>query len=137
MRYRIADSTTDATPTVTLSSADADLHATFAPGLGMIGCSLRHRGAELLGQRRGLAAYAKSGSTMGIPLLHPWANRLGGFEYRVGGRTVAMPTDHPLLHRDAQGLPMHGLLAAHPGWRVEARAADDAGARLSARLDFG
>jgi galactose mutarotase-like enzyme len=44
----------------------------------MVCCSLRHRGDELLGQRRGLAAYAATGSTMGIPFLHPWANRLDG-----------------------------------------------------------
>ena len=61
------------------------LEAAFAPGVGMIGCSLRHRGEELLGQRGGLAKYAEAGSTFGIPLLHPWANRLGGLEI-LGGR---------------------------------------------------
>src|SRR5215470_2066423 len=135
--HHIADTTTAGHPTVTLSCADSAIDATFAPGVGMIGCSLRHRGVELLGQRGGLAKYAASGSTMGIPLLHPWANRLSGFWYAVGGRTVHLDPQSSLLHRDANGLPMHGLLAAYPGWRVAARAADDTAARLSVQLDFG
>jgi galactose mutarotase-like enzyme len=136
MQYRVTNGTTEGIHTVTLSALDGDLHASFAPTLGMIGCSLRHRGTELLGQRRGLATYAKSGSTMGIPLLHPWANRLGGLRYRAAGRTVEIAADHPLLHRDGQGLPMHGLLAAYPGWQVREQSAGADGARLSAALDF-
>jgi aldose 1-epimerase len=132
--HSVADTTTDAHPTVTLSSAEMD--ATFAPSVGMIGCSLRHRGVELLGQRGGLAKYAASGSTMGIPLLHPWANRLSGFSYTAAGRQVTLDPQSPLLHRDANGLPMHGLLAANRNWRVVDRAADQHHARLSAVLDF-
>jgi galactose mutarotase-like enzyme len=133
--HAIGDTTTSGYPTVTLSSPDA-VQATFAPTLGMIGCSLRHRGAELLGQRGGLAKYAASGSTMGVPLLHPWANRLSGFSYTVAGRSVTLDPHSALLHRDANGLPMHGLLAANRHWRVAARAADASSARLSAVFDF-
>jgi aldose 1-epimerase len=60
----------------TATLAAGQLDATFATGAGMVCCSLRHRGDELLRQRRGLAAYAATGSTIGIPLLHRWANRL-------------------------------------------------------------
>ncbi len=134
--YLVSDSTSEGFATVTLSNTAADLHATFAPTLGMIGCSLRHRGAELLGQRRGLAQYAATGSTMGIPLLHPWANRLRGDAYAVGDRRVDLDPTSPLVHRDGNGLPMHGLLSAYPGWRIVERAADADGARLSAELDF-
>jgi len=135
--YALADTHTDGFPTVTLSNAVADLHATLAPTVGMIVCSLRHRGAELLGQRRGLGQYAQSGSTMGIPLLHPWANRLSGLAYAVGGRRVQLDPASPLLHKDGAGLPMHGLVAAYDRWRVGERGADAHGARLVAELDFG
>jgi galactose mutarotase-like enzyme len=132
--HDVAATTTDGCETITLRSPQAE--ATFAPTLGMIGCSLRHRGVELLGQRGGLAKYAASGSTMGIPLLHPWANRLSGYTYSAAGRSVTIDRNSPLLHRDANGLPMHGLLAANRDWQVLARSADDASARLSARFDF-
>jgi aldose 1-epimerase len=120
-----------------LVSPDAGLEAGFAPGAGMIGCSLRHRGEELLVQRGGLSAYAEKGSTMGIPLLHPWANRLAGFSYSVGGETVELDRDSPLLHLDPNGLSIHGLLAGSPWWKVVEAEADDGSARLTATLDFG
>jgi len=123
-------------PGHSLISPEAELEATFAPGLGMIGCSLTHRGDELLGQRGGLARYEATGSTMGIPLLHPWANRLEGYTYAAAGRTVELDPDSPLIHKDPNGLPIHGLLAASPYWELVGADADFASARLLARLDF-
>jgi aldose 1-epimerase len=109
-----------------------DLEATFVPAVGMVGTSLRHRGAELLDRQGGLGAYARTGAVMGIPLLHPWANRLAGHGYRAGGRDVVLPAGAPLVHCEEHGLPIHGLLAASPHWQVE----DVAATRLRARLDF-
>src|SRR6185503_16410638 len=98
--------------------------------------SLRHGGEELLAQRRGLDAYARTGSTMGIPLLAPWANRLSAMRYRAAGRDVELSAGRPGLRLDPNGLPIHGLLAASPHWEVtEEQAA--ARARLVAALDFG
>ncbi len=123
-------------PGISLISPEAELETTFAPTVGMIGCSLTHRGDELLGQRGGLARYEATGSTLGIPLLHPWANRLDGYEYTAAGRTVELDPDSPLIHKDPNGLPIHGLLAASPYWHVVGTDADFASARLLARLDF-
>jgi aldose 1-epimerase len=94
------------------------LEAIFVPAAGLVGTSLRHDGEELLHPRDGLDAYARTGATMGIPFLHPWANRL----------------DDPLpgadVPRDEHGLPIHGFL---PGaWTVEEATA----ATLTARLDI-
>ncbi len=98
-----------------------EVEATFAPGVGMVCCSLRHRGEELLGQRRGLRAYAERGSTMGVPLLHPWANRLD------------LELDAPGVRREEHGLPVHGLLAGSPLWEVD----ELEETRIVAELDFG
>ena len=73
---------------VRLRSAGGELEAAFAPEAGLVGCSLTHRGEELLSQRKGLEEYARTGSTFGIPFLHPWANRLSGYAYAVGGNEV-------------------------------------------------
>jgi aldose 1-epimerase len=110
-----------------------DLEATFLPGVGMVGASLRHAGEELLDRRAGVAAYAARGAVMGIPLLHPWANRLAGHGYAVAGREVRLNGASPLVHCEEHGLPIHGLLAGSPLWRVQAREP----ARLRAVLDFG
>ncbi len=116
----------------TLRSHAAELQVSFAPELGMVACSMLHAGDELLGQRSGLASYASSGATMGIPLLYPWANRLGGFYYRFAGRTAAIEGGTPL---DERGLPIHGLLAAVRGWSLTACGADGEAAWLRAELD--
>src|SRR5277367_6839132 len=94
------------------------LEATFFPGAGMLCCSLRHHGQELLAQNAGVAAYAQSGKTMGIPLLYPWANRLAGFDYSVAGRTVRIPRDHDAVRLDANGLPIHGVIGGRLSWEL-------------------
>src|SRR5436190_3823865 len=99
--------TATALPAARLRSPHGELEATFLPAHGMLATSVRHRGAELLGER-------------GIPLLYPWANRL----------TADLP-DSPLIPRDEHGLPIHGLVA--PYWEVFASTSW----ALGAELDFG
>jgi len=119
------------------ADARGGLEAIFVPEAGMICCSLRHRGEELLGQRNGLRAYVDRYSTMGIPFLHPWANRLGADRLEVGGREVDLNLPDLPLKRDDSGLPMHGLLSAAPGWRVGRHVELDGGGALAATFDFG
>lgn len=115
--------------------AAGPLEATFVPGLGMVGASLRQAGVELLDRRAGLRAYRDMGAVMGMPLLHPWANRLARDELLLGGKRVRLP-GAPSVWRDEHGLPIHGLLGAHPGWSVHEADADGHAASLVARLDF-
>lgn len=95
-----------------------ELEAAFAPEAGLVGCSLTHRGEQLLAQRKGLEEYVRTGATFGIPFLHPWANRLGGFSYAVAGREVTLQRDSPLLRLEEHGLPSHGLRPAALSWEV-------------------
>src|ERR1700749_4548318 len=99
------------------SDARGGLVAVFVPEAGMICCSLRHRGEQLLGQRNGLRAYVDHYSTMGIPFLHPWANRLGAARFELAGRAGDLDLPDLPLKRDDAGLPIHGLLPGAPGWR--------------------
>jgi aldose 1-epimerase len=95
---------------VRVASADESIVAEFVPEAGMVCCSLTHDGEELLAPGKGLEAYAQRGTTMGIPLLYPWANRLDGFEYRVAGKTVTLPHDPARIPVDPNGLPIHGVV---------------------------
>jgi aldose 1-epimerase len=123
----------DGEAAVTLSAGE--LTATFAPSLGMLGTSLTRDGAEYLSLHAGLDGYAK-GHTTGLPLLAPWANRLDGDEYKVGTLTVDLSAA-PGVHRDGNGLPMHGTLTADRGWDVVRVATDARSAVLVGRLDVG
>ncbi len=129
--------TVEGFPASVLVSSAGDLEAIFVPEAGMVGCSLCHRGEELLGQRDGLGAYIAEHGTMGIPLLHPWANRLGRERFRVAGQEVALDSPSTPLGRDPNGLPIHGLLAAARGWTVERHEALPDGALIAAEFDFG
>ena len=109
-----------------------ELRATFVPGIGMTGVSLRQRGREFLALPGGLDAL-RAGRTAGLPLLAPWANRLGGWRYRAAGVTVdlrGLP-----LRTDGAGLPIHGFLVGDPGWSVTRYDAGRAVARLAASID--
>jgi galactose mutarotase-like enzyme len=118
--------------TITLHAGD--LEADFAPGAGMVCSSLRHRGEELLGRRKGLEEYASSGSTMGIPLLYPWANRLSERRFEVAGETVDLDRAPDRFRDDGEtGLPIHGAKTAGGAWRVDA--GDERS--LRARFDWG
>jgi aldose 1-epimerase len=117
-------------PAATLAAGE--LEASFLPGLGLLGTSLRHRGEELLALPGGVAGY-RDGHVTGLPILAPWANRLPGWRYRAAGVEVdlaglALPTD-------PAGLPIHGTMTAHRGWRLARLAAEADRAVLEASFD--
>lgn len=121
--------------TARLREERSALEATFVPGAGMLCCSLRHRGAELLAQNAGVAAYAQHGKTMGIPLLYPWANRLAGFDYSVAAHSVRVPHDPARVRVDQNGLPIHGVIGGLMAWELT-DANDHATGSLTARLSW-
>ncbi len=123
-------------PACTLRDDAAELHATWLTGAGMLGASLTHRGEELLWQGAGADAYAAERKFMGIPFLHPWANRLSTFGYRAGGHEVTLERGNPLLLLDTNGLPIHGVLTASRNWVAERHHGGDDGATMIATLEF-
>jgi galactose mutarotase-like enzyme len=128
--YRIGAALADGLAAWILHDDVADVHATWVPEAGMLGASLVHHGHELLWQGAGVGAYAKARRFMGIPFLHPWANRLDHFGYSVGPAEVVLDPASPLLLLDE-----HGLTASRR-WSVLSAAAGADGARLVAGLDF-
>src|SRR5271156_6227688 len=117
---------------VTLHDPSSPVVAQFVPAAGMIGTSLTDAGVELLGQRRGLDAYVAAGKTMGIPILYPWANRLGANTYTAEGTTVTLTAGQHGVRTDPNGLPIHGVLAAYPHWR----GTHESGHELTREVDF-
>lgn len=69
---------------------------------------------------------------MGIPILYPWANRLGANTYTAEDTTVTLTAGQHGVRADPNGLPIHGVLAAYPNWRVT----HESGSELTAEVDF-
>jgi galactose mutarotase-like enzyme len=113
-----------------LTIGSGGLEATFLPEVGMLGTSLRFRGEELLELSGGVTRY-EEGHQTGLPLLAPWANRLGGWSYAVDG--IEVDLDGLQLGTDPNGLPIHGTMTAQRGWEVVASSTS----ALRARFDYG
>lgn len=118
--------------TVTLHGGDHA--ATFHPELGMLGTSLRWRGRRFLSVHGGLAGW-RAGRTTGMPLLAPWANRLDRDSFVLRGAPIDL-RDAPVVHRDPNGLPMHGTLLGAIRWRVVERAQRDDRGWLVATFEY-
>jgi galactose mutarotase-like enzyme len=98
--------------------------STWLPEVGMLGVSLRWRGVEVVAMPKTPAQVRKQ-STSGIPLLYPWANRLGSRRFTIAGAEVDLRRQD--LHVDQRGMPIHGTLVGDGGWtvvRVQARTHD-------------
>lgn len=113
------------------------MSATFLPAHGLLGVSLHAHDDDWLHLEGGVdRALGRQGrKTTGIPLLAPWANRLGGRRYRIAGVDVDLSGLD--LGTDGNGLPIHGVMLQHPGWEVEHGTVDRAtgSARVDARFD--
>ena len=97
---------------VTLKDPSSSVTATFVPVAGMVATSLADGDDEFLGQRRGLDAYVKSGKTMGIPILYPWANRLSASKYGINGAVVTLDRRAP-----AASAPTSTACRSTASWR--------------------
>ena len=102
------------------------MQATVVPEAGMNLVSLVVAGVERLRMPEPLGPFMATARTGGVPLLHPWANRLRGDRYVFEGIEVDLG-GFDGLKRDGTGLPMHGLLLRHGGWRVETTAGERGG----------
>jgi galactose mutarotase-like enzyme len=123
----------DGFATVGIVSDGGALEARFVPDANMLCHSLTHDGVQLLHVERGVEAYAQRGKTMGIPLLHPWANRLARPGYAAAGKEVTLPPPEGRYATDPNGLPIHGALPGLLRWELVDTGARD---RASARLDW-
>ena len=97
-----------------LTLASGPTRFTLFPDLGLLGGSLLHKGRNYLDFHGG-SATARGGHTTGLPLLSPWANRLGVDSFRVAGKAMDL-AGKPLVHRDGNGLPIHGLMVGRGNW---------------------
>jgi galactose mutarotase-like enzyme len=128
----IADGSFEGVDAVVLSAGNYT--ATFLPELGLLGSSLTCDGHEYVSLHGGVDAY-RGHHTTGMPILHPWANRLAHFRYEFAGTWVDFDAAPPVnTHGE---LPIHGTMLAASGWRVEAQLADSTRATLQARYVFG
>jgi aldose 1-epimerase len=83
-----------------------------------------------------LADWKAKPSQAGIPLLAPWANRIDSDSYWANGKKYNLNPNAVDLRRDANGLPIHGLLLFANAWHVTRLHAEADYAEVVSRLEF-
>jgi galactose mutarotase-like enzyme len=110
-----------------LTLAAGPLEVVVAPERAMAGVSVRFEGRPYVGATPVLPSVA-AGPTGGVPLLHPWANRLSADRFVVPGTDRSIDLEGVAgLRRDAHGLALHGTAVAVDGWDLTWLEVDEEG----------
>jgi aldose 1-epimerase len=135
--YSAARVSVDGIEVVRLADARNRTEVSIVPSIGNIAFELKVNGINILWTPwQSLAEFRAKPVFSGIPFLAPWANRLDGDAFWANGEKYLLNPDLNNLHRDGNGLPIHGLLRYTDLWKVIALEATDAGATVTSRLEF-
>lgn len=136
--YSAEKLTVDAIEIVRLTDAAHHMEVSICLSVGNIAYDMRVNGKPILMSPPGtLAEWKAKPAQAGIPFLAPWANRIDSDSYWANGKQHLLKPDVADLRRDANGLPIHGLLLFASGWQVARLHADADAAELVSRLEFG
>jgi aldose 1-epimerase len=135
--YAARRSVVDGVEIVRLADAASYTEVFIATSIGNMAYEMNVAGKNVLWfPYPGPAALRENPALCGIPFLAPWANRIDGGAYWANGKRYLLNPELGGLRRDANGKPIHGLLAFSPAWTLEAAGSDDRSAYATSRLDF-
>jgi galactose mutarotase-like enzyme len=117
---------------ITLTHAGAGSSLELVPDAGMVAVSWMVAGDEVLALPCGREEFLAAARTGGLPVLYPYANRLGADSFEVCGKPIDL-AGVPSLKRDDKRHPIHGLLLRRGGWALAVHGPG----QLSAELDWG
>jgi aldose 1-epimerase len=126
----------DSIETIHLTDASHGIEVSICPSVGNIAFDFRVNGHPIVMSPPKLGEWKQKPSQAGIPFLAPWANRLDGDAYWANGKRYLLNRDAVDIRRDANGLPIHGLLLFASAWQVMALHADSQAAQVTSRLEF-
>jgi aldose 1-epimerase len=135
----------DSMEIVRLGDREHQIEVSICPSIGNNAYDVRVKGQPILMPPPvSLAEWQRKPSQAGNPFLAPWANRLDGDVYWANGKRYLVNEDAVAIRRDANGLPIHGLLLFASAWQVTrihagdqaSNQADDPAAEVTSRLEF-
>ncbi len=129
--------TRDGIEIVRLADLAGGTEVSISPSIGNIAFEMKVNGHVILMPPPGtLAEWKAKPANIGVPFLAPWANRLDGDAYWANGKRFVLNPEVISLRRDANGLPIHGLLLFASQWQVVRLNQDAQGAEVTSRLEF-
>jgi len=129
--------TIDGVRVVRLADAVRRIEVSVAVTLGNNAYEMKVNGKNVFWQpAETLAAWRAQPRLAGNPFMAPWANRLDQDAFYANGKRYLLNDSLGNLRRDANKLPIHGLLLFWEHWEVAELGADAQSAWVTSRLDF-
>lgn len=127
----------DGVPVITLHDTQHHAEVSIATSIGNIAYEFKVNGKNAMYfPYAKLSDFEDRPALCAIPFLAPWANRLEKLGYTFDGKTYQVNPGLKNIRLDNHGLPIHGLLAFSPLWKVLEYSADDKSAHMTSRLEF-
>jgi aldose 1-epimerase len=134
--YSAQKQTVDSIETIRLTDSTHGMEVSICPSIGNIAYDIRVHGQPILMSPPSLNEWKQKPTQAGIPFLAPWANRLDADSYWANGKRYLLNPDAAAVRRDANGLPIHGLLLFASAWELARLHAHDQAAEVASRLEF-
>lgn len=135
--YSTKKASVDGIEVVQIADAARRIEVSIAPSIGNIAYELKVNGKNALWTPfQTLGEFRSKPALCGIPFLAPWANRLDQDAFYANGKKYVLNPELGNLRRDANGKPIHGLVAFSSRWNVSEIAADEGSAHVTSRLEF-
>ncbi len=135
--YTAERTTAEGMAVVRLADSSTGTEVWIAPSMGNNAYQMKVKGASVLwSPYKTLAEWKAKPVQLGNPLLAPWANRIDQTAYYANGKKYLLNEGLNNFRKDANQLPIHGLLVFASEWEVTSVAADERGAYTTSRLEF-
>lgn len=136
-RYSAERITRDDIEIVRLYDSGSQTEVLIAPSVGNNAYQMTVKGKRVFWSPvSSVREFKARRSFAGNPFLEPWANRLDQDAFYANGVRYALNPELKNYSRDANGKPIHGLLAYAPEWQVIRVHAGADSAEVTSRLDF-
>ena len=137
MDYSATREIQDGIEIVRLTDSQHKTEVSIVPSIGNNAYEMKVNGTNIFwSPYRSLADFKAKPVHLGNPFLAPWANRLDGDAFWANGNRYLLNAGLNNIHRDGNGLPIHGLLQYSDRWEVTALEATGDAAFLTSRLEF-
>lgn len=136
-QYAVDRASVDGIEVIKLRDAARKTEVSIVPSVGNIAYDMKVNGKPILYfPYQSLSDFQKRPGLCGVPFLGPWANRLDQTAFYANGKKYTLNESLGNVHKDGNGLPIHGLLSYSSLWTVVEAKADGKSAHVTSRLEF-
>jgi aldose 1-epimerase len=124
-------------PVIRLLDSARGIEVSIVPSFGNKAYEMKIHGNNILYMPdAGPSDFLKRAVQNGIPFMAPWANRLDDTGFWANGKKYNFDLALDNFRKDAQGLPIHGLITNSKLWQITDVGADQKSAYATSKFEF-